>query len=210
MAPLRLSRLPSCSIALSIKPTCDSTVAKSCKSETASAYDFPNNRMSSAKRRSSSAGWLSPKSNPLNGASRLQPFIAHCGTAENKRGLKTHPYLTPEAMGKLRLDPHLPWHALLRIGLHTVSTASICAQCRRSCHMHTAKCLWKIQTDHSNGYSVRCRFVRKQICCKQVLFNSIFWAESMLFFGLMGVKCMLDTRKNAICKSLVQQSEVGN
>ena len=102
----RLSRLPSCSIALSIKPTCDSTVAKSCKSETASAYDFPNNRMSSAKRRSSSAGWLSPKSNPLNGASRLQPFIAHCSTAENKRGLKTHPYLTPEAMGKLRLDLH--------------------------------------------------------------------------------------------------------
>ena len=41
-------------------------------------------------------------------ASRLQFFIAHCNTGENKRGLKTHPCLTPEVMGKLRLDPHLP------------------------------------------------------------------------------------------------------
>ena len=93
-------------LALSVKPTCDSTVAKSCKNETASAYDFANNRMSSAKRRSSSAGWPSPKSNPFKGTSRLQPFIAHCSTAENNRGLRTHPCLTPEVMGKLRLDPH--------------------------------------------------------------------------------------------------------
>ena len=95
-------------LALSVKPTCDSTVAKSCKSEIASAYYFANNRMSSAKRRSSSAGWPSPKSNPFKGTSRLQPVIAHCSTAKNTRGLRTHPCLTPEVMGKLRPDPHLP------------------------------------------------------------------------------------------------------
>ena len=95
-------------VAFSIKPTCDNAVTKSCKSETASAYDFANNKMSSAKRRSSNAGSPSPKSNPFKEASRLQFFIAHCNTAENKRGLRTHPCLTPEVMGKLRLDPHLP------------------------------------------------------------------------------------------------------
>ena len=73
-----------------------------------STYDFANNRMPSAKRRSSSAGWPSHKSNPFKGASRLQPFIAHYSTAENKWGLRTHPCLTPDVMGKLRLDPHLP------------------------------------------------------------------------------------------------------
>ena len=94
--------------AFSIKPTCDNAVTKSCKSETVSAYYFSSNRMSSAKRRSSNAGWPSPMSNPFKEASRLQLFIAHCNTAENKRGLKTHPCLTPEVMGKLRVDPHLP------------------------------------------------------------------------------------------------------
>ena len=64
--------------------------------------------MSSAKRRSSSAGWPSPKSNPFKGMSRLQPVIAHCSTAKKTRGLRTHPCLTPGVMGKLRLDPHLP------------------------------------------------------------------------------------------------------
>ena len=95
-------------VAFSIKPTCDSALTKSCKSETVSAYDFANSKMSSAKRRSSNAGWPSRKSNPFKEASRLQFFISQCNTAENKRGLRTHPCLTPEVMGKLRLDPHLP------------------------------------------------------------------------------------------------------
>ena len=43
-------------IAFNIKPACDSAVTKSCKSKTVSAYDFANNKMSSAKRKSSNAG----------------------------------------------------------------------------------------------------------------------------------------------------------
>ena len=52
--------------------------------------------MSSAKRKSSNAGWPSPKSNPFKGASRLLLFIAYCGIAEDSRGLRTHRCLTPE------------------------------------------------------------------------------------------------------------------
>ena len=51
--------------AFSIKPSCDSTVTNSCNSETVSANDFAdfaNNRVSSAKRRSSNPGSPSPKS----------------------------------------------------------------------------------------------------------------------------------------------------
>ena len=99
---LRLSRPPSCSHSGS------SQFATMQWPNPVSAYDFANNKMSSAKRRSSNAGWPSHESNPFKEASRLQLFIAHCSTAENKRELRTHPCLTPEGMGKLRLDPHLP------------------------------------------------------------------------------------------------------
>ena len=75
---------------MSIKPTCDSKLTKSCKGETVSAHEFANNRVSAAKRRSSSAGWPSPRSNPFEGASCFQPRKAHCSAAKNKRGLRTH------------------------------------------------------------------------------------------------------------------------
>ena len=70
--------------AVNIKPTCDSTVTKSCKGQTLSSYVFANKKMSSANRRSSNAGWPSPKSNLFKGTSRLQRVIAQCSIAENK------------------------------------------------------------------------------------------------------------------------------
>ena len=88
--------------ALRIKPTCDKTVTKSFNSDTVSAYDFANDRISLAKRRSNSAGSPSPKSNPFGGASRFRAFITHCSTAENTGGLGTHPCFTPEIFGQLR------------------------------------------------------------------------------------------------------------
>ena len=42
--------LPTLLFAVSIKPICDSTLTKSCKGETVSAYDFANNTVSLAKR----------------------------------------------------------------------------------------------------------------------------------------------------------------
>ena len=39
---------------------------------------------------------------------RASNLSAHCNIANNKRRLRTHPCFTPEVMGQLRLDLHLP------------------------------------------------------------------------------------------------------
>ncbi len=83
---------------LSIKSTCNSTGTKSCRRK---LFQHMILEIRSCRRQ---------KADPAAqiGASRLQPSIAHCITVDNKRGLRTHPCLTPDIMGKLRLDPDSP------------------------------------------------------------------------------------------------------
>ena len=63
----------------------------------ASAAVRAKRRISSAKRRSSKDGIVSPRSKPYPfvSAFRLQADIPHCNTLQNKRGLNTHPCRTP-------------------------------------------------------------------------------------------------------------------
>ena len=83
--------------ALTIKPTCDSTVTKSFRSETVSGYDCAKKRMFSAKLAIPHIISFQRSVAPPTFHSPLQ----HCGK-------RTNPCLTPQIMGKLRLDRHLP------------------------------------------------------------------------------------------------------
>ena len=89
-------------------------------------------KMSSAKRRSSKGGWRLPSTTVQNrdyaekkvrgknihhgnqspircfrhfSAHARQSFLAHCNTAKNRRGLRTHPCRTPALIGKTVLLP---------------------------------------------------------------------------------------------------------
>ena len=83
--------------ALTIKPTCDSTVTKSFRSETVSGYDCAKKRMFSAKLAIPHIISFQRSVAPPTFHNPLQ----HCGKT-------TNPCLTPQIMGKLRLDRHLP------------------------------------------------------------------------------------------------------
>ena len=98
------ARQPGCSnktchilFALTIKPTCDSTVTKSFRSETVSGYDCAKKRMFSAKLAISHIISFQRSVAPPTFHNALQ----HCGKTTNS-------CLTPQIMGKLRLDRHLP------------------------------------------------------------------------------------------------------
>ena len=86
-------------------PTAFTNLSKICAT---SGPEFANNRMSSAKRRSTKLLRASPRSKPAFPISVLHCLKAHCRTAVNSRGLKTQPCRTPPVMEKLRLLPHSP------------------------------------------------------------------------------------------------------
>ena len=69
---------------------------------TISGPEFPNSRMSSAKRRSTNLSRVSPKWKPAFPV----PFLH--GPNTHSRGLKTQPCGTPPAMENLRFLPHFP------------------------------------------------------------------------------------------------------
>ena len=102
---IRLSRLPSC-LRSGSNQLATMQWPNHVRTKRFSTYDFANDRMSSAKRRSSKAGWPSSKSNPFKRESRLQLFIAHQSTAEKKRGLRTHP--CPHARSYGKIAPRFP------------------------------------------------------------------------------------------------------
>ena len=109
--------------AFNIKPACDSTEPNHVKAKQFQHMILQIIGCSRQNADPATPVQQLPKSSPFKEASRLQLFIGHRSTAENKRGLGTHPCFKAEVMGKLRLDPTC--HALLLIGPHTVSTASI-------------------------------------------------------------------------------------
>ena len=86
-------------------PTAFTNLSKICAT---SGPEFANNRMSSAKRRSTKLSRASPRSKPAFPISVLHCLKAHSRTAVNSRGLKTQPCRTPPVMEKLRLLPHSP------------------------------------------------------------------------------------------------------
>ena len=91
--------------AFNCNPMFCNLLTRSSNKAIASAAVRAKRRISSAKRRSSKDGIVSPRSkpHPFVSAFRLQADIPHCNTLQNKRGLNTHPYRTPAWMGKRSL-----------------------------------------------------------------------------------------------------------
>ena len=81
--------------ALSFNPTCPRQVTSASSMLPTTCADSPNNRMSSAKRKSNKCDIPSPKLRPRCSTRLRQRPIASCSTEQNNRGLKTHPCRTP-------------------------------------------------------------------------------------------------------------------
>ena len=90
------------------KPTRPNCLTNASKRLPASTRDCAKIRMSSAKRKSSKLGPPSIKLKPIFPTSALHSRIAHCNTAQNKRGLSTHPCRTPPVILNFLLCPFLP------------------------------------------------------------------------------------------------------
>ena len=94
-----------------------STFTNLWKIYTISGPEFPNSRMSSAKRRSTNLSRVSPKWKPAF------PVSFFHGPNTQSRGLKTQPCGTPPAMENLRLLPHSPAKMFMKWMLYQVKSS---------------------------------------------------------------------------------------